>query len=85
MHLPTDHRGGIAEVQPRSTVWIPYRGRASATALTAVANQERQARRHSINGYDGALSTVLGHVSDGLTIVHGNEVFRVDLIERQRR
>ena len=39
------------------------------------ANKERQARQHSIDGYDDLLSTVLGHVSDELTMIHSNEVF----------
>ena len=61
----------VTEVQTRGAV---------RTALTPVADEERQARWLPIDGDDDLLSTVIGHVPNELGAIHGDYIVRVDLL-----
>lgn len=76
---------GVAEVQSRSTVGVPDSVGlgASAATLAAVTNKEREIRLDTVDGDDDTLSTVISQVAGNLSVVHGNEVVAVDLIQRE--
>lgn len=73
-----------AKVQTGSSVGVPRTsGRSSAASLTAVTNEEWSARCYSVDADDNLSAAVLGQVAGNQTVVHGNEVVAVDLVQVQ--
>ncbi len=64
---------------------VVARRRAGAAALAAVADEQRQVRRHAVDAHDDALAAARRQVARQLRVVHGHQHVGVDLVERQRR